>query len=55
MKKVLTEIAYYALLPFAGITYVIVDSYRNLKRKKHRNHLHRIGRSSEYNPYCDKY
>lgn len=55
MKKVLNEIAYYCLLPIAGIAYVIYDGYKSLRRKKHRNHLHRIGRTTDYNPYCDKF
>jgi hypothetical protein len=34
MKNILTSIAFYALLPLVGITYLIVDNYRALRRKK---------------------
>lgn len=55
MKKTLTTIAFYCLLPAVGITYLIVDNYRSLKRRKHRNHLHKIGRSTLPNPFTDKW
>jgi len=55
MKKIFTELFFYCLLPFAGITYIIFDSYKSLMRRKHRNHLHKIGRTTDYNPYCDKF
>lgn len=55
MKKVLTEIAFYGLLPFAGIAYLVVDNWRSIKRRKHRAHLHRIGKATLPNPFTDKW
>ena len=55
MKKVLSNILFYCVVPFAFPVYLVVDNWRALKRRKHRNHLHKIGRSTEFNPYTDKW
>lgn len=55
MKAKLTGALFILCIPFMFVAYLVFDSFQNLKRKKHRNHLHRIGRATDYNPYCDKY
>ncbi len=32
MKKILNEIGFYLLLPLAGITYIVVDTFRHKKK-----------------------
>lgn len=58
MKKtlnILNGILYALCLPFAGIAYVIVDTWRNFKRKKHHKQLRKQGRATLSNPYADKW
>lgn len=55
MKKLLNEIAYYLLLPFAGIAYLIVDTWRGIKKRNHRLQSDKTGRITKYNPYTDKW
>lgn len=54
MKKainILNTIGYGLLLPFAWVSYIVVDRYRSLKRSR----VSKTGRVTKYNPYSDKW
>ena len=55
MKNILTTIAFYLLLPVAGIAYLLFDNFLIIRGKYYKWKLRKSGRVTKHNPFCDKW
>lgn len=55
LNNITGTILFIVCIPLTGTVYFIESSYLSFKRWMHRNNLHRSGRVTNYNPYCDKW